>query len=360
MTRRLLFLNGLAILTIPIHHATAYGLQAMFYWADRYRPVTVPNFDLLGSPSYYISIIIRQLDTYSVPGFLFISGFFVAFMARGKNSKVTWKTIMPRVKVLIIPFVVWTVIRYVVLRRFPTSLDEILNPYHFIPLLIQFYLLAPFLVPLAKDRWKLLLGVAAFIHLSVQAIRYTNNIGVEFPGQDMLLVLIPRWIVIGQQPFWFPFGLVFGLHLKEFSQRLAQFKWQLLVAVVVFGVLSVVEYQVADFINGEAWIGPSFSGFSRNFYILAFLLYVLSLDKISPTMMKHFTALGTKSLGIYLANIPFIYVLAVLMYRLTPWVLGNQLLYQTALFAIGLGGPLLLMRLVQRSPLRGSYRYLFG
>ena len=65
---------------IPIHHATAYGLQAMFMWTDRYRDVAVPNYDMLGSLSFYVTIIVRQLDVYSVPAFLFISGYFIAFM----------------------------------------------------------------------------------------------------------------------------------------------------------------------------------------------------------------------------------------------------------------------------------------
>ncbi len=79
MVRRLLLLNGLATLGVAIHHAVAYGFLAMFTWTNAYRDVTVPNYDMLGSPSYYALIITRQLDSFAIPAFFFMSGFFVAF-----------------------------------------------------------------------------------------------------------------------------------------------------------------------------------------------------------------------------------------------------------------------------------------
>ena len=133
-SKKLLILNGLAIIAVPLHHAAAYGLQAMFYWTDRYRPVSVPNFDQINSISYYVTTAIRQLDAFSVPAFLFISGYFIAFMARGEKSEVTWSLVTARVKTLLPPFLIWTVIRYALLRDFPSSIDDVLDPYHFIPL----------------------------------------------------------------------------------------------------------------------------------------------------------------------------------------------------------------------------------
>ena len=360
MAKKLLFLNGLAILTIPVHHATAYGLQAMFIWTDRYMPVEVPNYDQMGSLYYYLIIILRQLDTYSVPAFLFISGYFVAFTVRGKNSKISLKTLTPRIKILLIPFIIWTIIRYIMLRRVPTGIDEILDPYHFIPLLIQFYLLSILLVPLARKNWKLLLIIFAAIHLTIQTVRYLNNVGVTFPGMDVMLTLSPRWLFYGQQPFWFPLGLVFGLYTTQFNNWIGNKRNFLIVATVTLAILGIAEYFIADYFNGEDWIGPTFAGFTRNFYILAFILLILALDQKAFPMEKRVSDIGSQSLGIYLANIPFIYIVAVLMYRFTPWVLGVQPVYLTVLLIVGLLGPLVLMTFVRRSPFRNTYRYFFG
>jgi fucose 4-O-acetylase-like acetyltransferase len=360
MTKRLLILNGLAILMIPIQHATAYGFQAMFYWTDRYMSVTVPNFDQLNSAPFYLYVILRQLATFSVPAFLFISGFFVSFMARGKEGNVTLNMVLPRIKTLLIPFAIWTVIRYILLRDYPRSIDEILDPYHFIPILCQFYLLSPLLVPLARNNWKLLLGVAAFVHLSIQTLNYITDLGMVFPGHAFLISITPRWMFYGQQPFWFPFGLVFGLHLKEFTQVILQQKGKLLFLTVFFALLAIGEYFVADYLNGEAWVGPTFSGFSKNFFIITFILLVLAVDDSAIPYPNVLSDLGAKSLGIYMANIPAIYVTAVMLYRLIPSLLGAQFLYFLILFAAGIGGPLLLMWLVRNSRMRVSYRYLFG
>ena len=365
MTKRLLYLNGLAILMIPLQHATGYGLQAMFLWTDQYLPVEVPNYSLLGSFSYHLIIFIRQLSTFSVPAFLIISGFFISFLARGKDANVTWKQVIPRAKVLLYPFVIWTVLRFVLLRRLPESIEDILQPYHFIPLLIQFYLLSPFLVRVAKTNWKLLLGISLFLHLGIQFYRYAEDMRWMLPGQDLVLWLTPRWIFYGQQPFWFPFGIVFGLHATEFYQKLKTYKWPLLIGTLFFLGLMITEYYVAFSMSGEAWMGATFaganfSGMVRIFYIFFTILFILSLDDAILPFPKVVTDLGSRSLGIYMANIPCIYVTAVLMYRLTPQLLGIQPIYLSVLFAAGVGIPLFLMYLVRRTPLRSYYRYIFG
>lgn len=360
MTRKLLVLNGLAIIGIAIEHANAYGMQAMFFWTDRYLPVSVPNFDQLNSLGYYLTLIMRQLAIFTVPAFLFISGFFIAFMARGANAKVTLGSILPRVKVLLIPFLVWTTVRYLLLRRFPTSIDEILNPYHFVPLLIQFYLISPILVPLARTRAMLLLGIAAAIHLGGQVLNYLAALGVTSPTIALIEMLTPRWVIFGQLPFWFPFGLVVGLHIQAFQAWVNRYKKLLLIGTIVFGVGCVAEYLLLDALNGSQWLNPSIGGISKTAFSLTFILWFLSSDDRTIPFTKAITAVSAKSLGIYLGNIPAVYVIALLMYYLTPVLLGLQFYYQVILFIAGLFGPLLLMELIQRSPAKRYYRYIFG
>lgn len=368
MTKRLLYLNGLAILMIPLEHASAYGMQNLFFffWTALHPGVDVPNFSLLGSLPFHVFTVLRQFSAFSVPSFLFISGFFISFLARGKESKVTLSQVLPRIKVLLYPFVIWTVLRFVLIRQWPSSLDAILQPYHFVPLLIQFYFIAPFLVPLAKDRWKLLLIVAAFFHLGIQFYRYMDLYDLVVPGQQLVLALTPRWFFLGQQPFWFPLGLVAGLHVKDIQPRLAALRPKLFAATIVFAVLMLVEYYVAYSIMKVPWQGEGkfngtdFSSFSRNFYIIAIMFLILSLEEGSLKFPKFVTDLGAKSLGIYMANIPAIYVTALIMYHFIPVLLGQYLLYALILFAAGLGLPILFMWIIRKTPLRVTYRYWFG
>ena len=70
--------------------------------------------------------------------------------------------------------------------------------------------------------------------------------------------------------------------------------------------------------------------------------------------------MGGKSLGIYLAHGPIMYVVATILYKLTPWMLGRQILYQGVLIVFGLGVSLLAMQIVRNTRLRVVYHYIFG
>ena len=67
MTKRLLTLSGLAILIVVLNHAAGYGQIALFLWADRYLPVSVPNWGALGSFLHYVLIAVRSLGSFAVP-----------------------------------------------------------------------------------------------------------------------------------------------------------------------------------------------------------------------------------------------------------------------------------------------------
>lgn len=358
MSRRLLWLNGIAIIAVAMHHAAAFSLQAMFDWTDRYAAVSVPNYDQIGSLAYYVLMLLRLLLTFAGPAFFFISGYFIGITAKGEQSKISWEMILSRVKLLIVPFLLWTAVRYVLLRDLPRSIDDVLTPYHWIPLLIQFYLLAPFIVVLAKRNWKLMLLAIALFGWVMSYMTYRAAFG--WAAAQELESSLPNWFFLFNLPFWFPFGVVIGIHLIQFKPRLIQYRWHLLIASIVMSILVIVEYAVVDQLTGPAWLGPGFSGFSKLPYSLSLILAFLAFDKSRMPLANEVSEIGTKSLGIYLGNIPSVYVAAVFMYRLTPWILGYQLVYLGILILVGLGVPLMLMEIVRRSPIRRRYRVLFG
>jgi peptidoglycan/LPS O-acetylase OafA/YrhL len=358
MTRRLLLLNGLAAFGVATYHAAAYGLDALFAWTDRYMAVSVPNYDQLGGFYYYMLLVIRQLDAYVIPAFIFISGYFVAFVA-GRAGQMKWSVAWTRVKNFLIPLAVWTVVRFILLRQVPTTIHDFLRPYYFIVLLIQFYLLSPLLVPLAKNNWKLLFVITLLIQGAVEAIFFMNNLGVLPDSMQIVRDLLPLWF-FPMRIFWFGLGLIAGYHREEVSAFLGRYKWALLVLALVLAPLTIWEYEWFAQLAGKAWLGPSFRGLISKFYALAFIFAFLAFDGTKMPFTKQISELGSRSLGIYLMNIPVIYVAAVLMYRFTPKLLGNQIVYQFILVTLGLLVPLLAMRWVSKSRFRWAYKYLFG
>jgi membrane-bound acyltransferase YfiQ involved in biofilm formation len=359
MTRKLLFLNGLAAIMVVLNHSASYGLNALFFWTDRYLPVSVPNFDQYGSLTYYILFFIHEVAEFAIPAFLFVSGFFIAFAARTGSGRIRWNFIYTRIKKLIFPFAIWSIIVIVVLQRFPPTLRQILTAYYYIPLIIQYYLLSPILIPLAKKRWKLLLVLAAIIQFGLESLRLLALLGVDFPGINLIIQLSPIWFFPGRI-FYFSIGLVAGLQIDRFGTWLTRSRWILISAAVILFTFSLFEYEYLVSLLEDKWIIPKYSGLFRGLYAVTFTLSILAFDKIPIPFPKKISSLGEKSLGIYFANMPLIYVVASLMYFLIPTILGFPLIYQAILITSGLGGTLLLMWIVLRSPVRKAYPYIFG
>ena len=171
MIKKLLALNGLAIIFAVAYHAAGWGFTALFWWTDRYLPVEVPNFDQMGSFNYFGLRLIEQVIIVAIPIFLFVSGYFIAF-ACGKNNEPKWKWIFTRLTYLVIPYLLWSVVMLVfnwlqgdhfrAIDLFSILLTgKAAAAYYFIPLLVQLYLLAPFLTKLIKTKPLLVLSIAA-------------------------------------------------------------------------------------------------------------------------------------------------------------------------------------------------------
>jgi hypothetical protein len=363
MTKRLLLLNGIAALLVILNHTAYYGFIAMFNWTDRYQEVAVPNFDQLGSVSYYFLFIAHQIAEMAIPAFLFVSGFFIAFAARASRSGVTWEMVWSRSKRLIPPFLIWTAIfttiNYFSPSEVTVNILYLLERYYYIPLIIQLYFLSPFLVRLVKKNWLLALLITAGIQFGAQALRHTYYLGLDFSGRNLLIDLTPVWFFPGHI-FYFTIGVVAGTYLQQFSQVIVRFRWILLGAAVAFLVLTIVEYELVAWIAGKDWLGYAFSGISRNLYAIFAVLAFLAFDKVRLPYSEKLSEWGTKSLGIYLLNMPAMHLIALTFYWVVPWILGIQLLIQPLLFLAGLSIPLIVMSLVNRPRTRFAYRYLFG
>ncbi len=109
MIKRLLILNGLAAVFAVINHAVVWELTAMFWWTDRYLPAGSAATQLQ-SLRFFTAGLVDQLVFFAVFAFLFISGFFIA-IATGRTQKtIPWRLVFQRVKFLIIPYILWSVI----------------------------------------------------------------------------------------------------------------------------------------------------------------------------------------------------------------------------------------------------------
>jgi peptidoglycan/LPS O-acetylase OafA/YrhL len=369
MARRLLILNGLAILGVVINHSIAHGFVAMFWWTDRYFPVSVPNFDQMGTVTYYTFRLVEQTIAFSVPAFLFVSGFYIAFVAGRGQSVGSWRLVVSRSANLFMPYLIWstiTVIGEILLGR-SYSLLSLLKlyaigraapPFYFIPLLIQLYFLSPIIIKTAQKNWILLLIVSAIIQLSVQGLRYPLIIGLETPTLILFRDLTPNWLFVGKV-FWFSLGISVCLNLERFANWLYQSKRLLLSSLALFLILGMIEWEVLLNLSQQDWI-PYYDTAFDSLFAIVFILSFLALDHVKIPLSRIFSELGVRSYGIYLTHSLILTYASKVIYNFAPWLLSTQLLYQGLLISLGIGLPIILMAIVKKSPARKYYPYQFG
>lgn len=365
MTRRLFFLNGISILAVVLSHAGGWAFIAMDYWADRYLPVVPSNYDPAGTLSYYVVLALRNCGAFAVPSFLFVSGFFVAYAARGSQGTLSYKSVWARLKVLLIPYLIWSAVIFAgdalqgkmyrpaeyVTRLFVGGAHPV---YFYVPLICQFYLLAPLVVRLARDKPVQLLLASALLQLGALALRYLHFFVRDMPSLHTATdLLFPLYAV----PF--SLGIVWGFHLQRLKEPLARARWGLLALVAILAALVLLE---SEFIVRATGVrrGAGAGLVSTSLYAVAFIVCFFGLDSVSVPFSKFFHRLGAVTYGLYLLHPPVLEFFARATQKFLPKVLAYPVVFQMTLTAAAIGVALLFMTAVSKSPLRKVYRYLFG
>jgi hypothetical protein len=369
MVRKLLGISELAILGVLLFHAAGWGFIAMFAWTNRSLPVAAADGFLPGDLAYYGLRAIEQLVVFVIPAFLFVSGYFVA-VATGRNGKtVRWSIVGARIKTLLIPYLLWSFLLWGMMflegKIFsPIGYVELLltgrtNPaYYYVPLLISFYLISPWIVQWAKNRWIALLVVAALVQSTVQLLYYPTLLGIQIPVLEPYVDIVPKWFFAARL-FWFVLGVVAGFHLLQYKSHLVRYRWHLCALALVLFFAGMVEWEQMVHLSRQEWLGHR-ETLLDSLFSLTVILCLLAFDQVYTPLTGAISDLSSKSYGIYLIHSPVMEVVARVAYKFVPFILGYQFLFQPLLLVFGLGVPLLLMWIVSRSPWRGYYRYVFG
>jgi probable poly-beta-1,6-N-acetyl-D-glucosamine export protein len=368
MVRRMLYLNGFAIFCVVIFHSVGLGFVAMFDWAPRLLPEAAASSPV-GSPGYWVYRLVEQLVVFCIPAFLFVSGYFVAAATGKSRDTIGWDIVFARIKKLLIPYLIWSAVAMGLLlvldgRRFsPQAIlvnlltgrsNDIL---YFVPLLVQYYLLSPFLVRFARRNWKLLLIVTGLVQLVVQGIQLAILVGGSAPWVGTLQDITPKWLFTGRI-FWFACGIVIGFYPEKFKEALYRMRWVLLSVSAVAIPLAMWEWEFY-FRRADVWLGQR-ETLLDIFCTVTVIGCFFAFAAVRLPLTRFFENLGKDTYGVYLVHLFFITYTAKLIYRLLPPLLNDPILLLVILSAAGLVGSLALMRLVQRSPARKFYSYLFG
>jgi membrane-bound acyltransferase YfiQ involved in biofilm formation len=373
MNRRVPLLNGIAILGVVISHAFAWGLGIMSssVWVERFDDL--PYYNRIGGVAYYFLILSRPLLIFCVPAFFVVSGFFLAFTNRGMFGRLTFRVAFTRVINLLIPFVFWSIViffaNFLLYARRHDTILEYANIFmfhsaepqlYFVPLLCYFYIISPVLVPIVKKHPWIVLIIAFVIQYSLTILSWMETYHIYTLNLPYLGTInhwfptwwLPRWIFFGS------LGIYIGFNQEQIRDWVAKYWRPIIIITILMAVFTVYEERIADILKPvNPDLQPRLAELPFSILIiLTFLIFSIEKTAASKTLLW----LGSRIFGIFLIHFMFMDYLVRGLALVFPAPLAYQIILQPLLIGIGIAGPILLMELVGKSPLRKYHRYLFG
>ncbi len=273
------FLRGLAIcMVVAIHTAPQLSFDS----------------GVIGT----IQIVLRQIMNAGVPIFLAISGYFLAKkpLESWLQRREFWKK---QIAKIYIPMLLWSLPLFAVsiwsasLQNLPQNILNLLfggfSIYYFVALIIQYYLLLPWLQPF---RIKTLIMAICISVLSILCVTY---------GAKLLVVSLPLLLLAGPFPVWIVFFVLGGVI------RCNPIKYSLFASVIIIILALIAQFFEAQHLNilgSGGGFGIKLSSFIFSFGLIL-LLFSEKLERkynSSLWLNKWIEKLGNLSFGIYLIH----------------------------------------------------------
>lgn len=348
MQRQYMALSGLAMALVVLNHAIHMGLLGL---------------SRLGYPALpdgwrFTLTAVQALGAFAVPIFFVVSGSFMAYAARSAprlSASFVWKS----VRHIVWPYVVWSLLYYVLMavhqgERY-SALGYLKNlavgyPFHFVPLLIAFYLLSPLLIPLARRFSWLLLAAFGLYQLFLLALREPGLFGFAFPAQMDVLFPLVLGNPLADWAIYFPMGLVFGLHAARWKPRLLSYRWALVAAtILLFG---------AGLLDVAGWLEVPWA---RYLCPVPLMFILPTIERKAIPAVGQLETVGKRSYGLYLTHLIVMNLVLIALELIGGQTVVMVVLIFPLLLVAGLLVPMLLMgSFQQRGATRKVYRYVFG
>lgn len=307
---------------------------------------------------HYTLVALKTLGLIAVPTFLFLSGAFLVYATRGKDLLVAYKSIGYGLRFILIPYLIWSILFYLFIYWMNQDAFTLLGylknliigyPFHFVPILIFFYLLGPILVRLGEQYpWQILLGIGLYQLFSANVLM-PNTLGIVFPDWTYNLTLPALRLTIATWGIHFPLGVIYSLYSAKLT-LLARKIWPfLLLAAIAAFILSVLSDLSFFKTPLPEILAPLF----------VILLFPLIPRKSIPFVQK-FEKLGKRAYGLYLTNLISLSIALVGIRTWSAWLLGQLSLLVPVLIIFTVMIQWVLLRLLEMLPVPGIQRYAFG
>jgi peptidoglycan/LPS O-acetylase OafA/YrhL len=348
MNRQSVALGGLAIVLVVLHHAIDFE----FLWLQNL------GFSVAGKPEFYLLAPLHKLGPIAVPLFLFISGGFVAYAARGNPPRLSRHSVQSALLRLLWPYLVWSTVSYLMVywqngERY--SLAGYLKnyivgyPYHFVPLLLFFYTISPILAYWAKRYGSAVVVAFALYQIVLVIVKYPAEFGLILPSWAEYLSPPILGYTLAMWGVYFPLGMVVALDGQRWRPWLERCRWPLVVLTLAFFVIDILNMLLPVHIWMAVYIYP-----------LTFVLLAPQIKRQWIPAVGEFEYIGKRSYGVYFTHLLVMNLLFLGVQHWAPWLIESPLLVVSVVFLLAIGIPLLVMHLFSAMPSRMAYRYVFG
>jgi peptidoglycan/LPS O-acetylase OafA/YrhL len=348
MGKQFTFLRGLAILFVLVNHSITMSL-----WMAERSGLSAP-----GRVLYDLMVVLKQFGLITVPIFLFLSGAFFAFGIANRSNKGTVRIVWQNILGALWPYLLWTcffnLMVLFLLKESITPLQFIKNilvgyPFNFVPLLLFFYVLGPLLVWGMKRSPAISILVILLYQVFLLLEENTGYFGIFLPEWAHYFALPVVRDPLSKWAIYFPFGVFYQLNSRSFSGQSRKFAVPiafLLIAIAVLGDLHELHIIVFPLAN---ILMPFF-----------FILLIPLVTRRASPVFLWVEAIGKRSYGFYLTNLIALTLTLLGLKVIFPWLLEQYVVLVPLLFIIALYVPWGLMKLLEMSPKRVVYHYVFG
>lgn len=340
-------LRGIAILLVVLNHTIHMGT------------IYPKSLGLAAMPlERWVLFSLSGLGLFAVPVFLYLSGSFFSYAARQDDLRSNYRIVWVNLKNVVIPYVLWSLVFYLEISlvhdQTCTPLECVKQlivgyPFNFIPLLIFYYLISPFLMfAIRKWGWipALVIGILQLLLIN---ILHPETLGVAFPGWFSRLAPPVLANTLADWAVYFPLGLLYTRYAASYLPAARRYRWWFAILIVVTYILALLDVLELVHLPLAKYLFPFF-----------FILLAPVFDRRQIPAVKTVENIGKRAYGIYFMNLIVLDLLIVALIALIPGVFQYYWLVLVPLFCLALLIPLGVMKLVERIQHPPIYRYVFG
>ncbi|NFD52911.1 acyltransferase [Clostridium botulinum] len=290
------------------------------------------------SLTYNSSLVLNQLTRFSVPAFIFLSGFGLALSYKKESKYLAY--LGHRLKKVVPDYFAWYIVYIFLLEDINLSYhDKIISIFHgtlyyhfyFVPIIIILYLIFPIFYNFFRT--KLALFITFFLNMGIYILLRYPNIPKSI-SENLTRESVVSWI------FYFVLGVYFCSNYDKIHIFIKKHRNKLLFLLLLSTYILLKDTFLCLRANNDLDYGTTFIRPSVMLFSIFFILYIMSFNFNNLSFKKIFYMISKHSYTIYLSHPLLLYWLKK-YYIENKYIIGSYKFFIIVFFTCFIGGLLI-------------------